>query len=58
MIKFLMNWIESNVAICELMMQVDAINLLKLSVYKKLNSSYGENTALYIHRLMTKQVID
>ncbi len=37
---------------------VNAIILLKLWVYNKLNSSYGENTALYIHRLMIRQVID
>ncbi len=29
---------------------VNAINLLKLYVYKKLNSSYGENITLYIHK--------
>ena len=35
---------------------VNAVNLLKLSVYKKLNFNYDENTALYIHSLMTEQV--
>jgi len=30
--------------------------MLELSVCKKLNSSYGENTTLYIHRLMIKQM--
>ncbi len=35
---------------------VNAVNLLKLTVYKKLNSNYDENTALYIHSLMTEQV--
>jgi len=29
---------------------VDAINLLKLCIYKKLNSNYNENTSLYIHK--------
>ena len=28
----------------------------KMCVCKKLNSSYGENTALYIHRLIAEQV--
>ncbi len=37
---------------------VNAINLSELSVYKKLNSSYDENTALYIHELMVRQVTD
>ncbi len=35
---------------------VNAVNLLKLSMYKKLNSNYDENTALYIHSLITEQV--
>ncbi len=56
MIKFLMNWIW-----CHYMWVDDVVNaiiLSKLWVYNKLSSSYDENTALYIHRLITEQVID
>ncbi len=54
MIEFLMNWIWC----CYMWADdaVNAINLSELSVYKKLNSSYDENTALYIHSPMAEQV--